>query len=255
MARGRMITNNITRDKDIHNLSDDTCRLLFTWLLTFADCEGRTYGDPAIVKSTVYPRRTDITVDQVDGYLEELSNVGLILRYSAGDDLFILFPAFDKNQPGLRKDREPASDFPPPPDEAIDKYVRMFAGKKPDVCRMLDGLREEKRREEKGKEGSAAELAELTRAYEKNVGVLSGMLREMLADDLDEYGLQLCLDAMAEGVRNNKRKWSYVQGILKNWKRDGRGASVGTNGKTAKPKSRTIVHPDGTLETIDEGGL
>src|SRR3990172_3686831 len=221
MARGRMITNNITRDKDVHNLSDDTCRLLFTWLLTFADCEGRTYGDPAIVKSIVYPRRTDITAEQVDGYLNELNKVGLILRYTAGDDLFILFPAFDKNQPGLRKEREPVSEFPLPPVEAIDKYVRMFAGKKPDVCRMLDGLREVKLMEVKGTEENEAELSELSRAYEKNIGALTGMIADMLVADLDEYGLQSCLDATAEAVRNNKRKWSYVQGILRNWKRDG----------------------------------
>ena len=141
MARGRMVTNNVTKDKDIHNLSDDTCRLLFTWLLTFADCEGRIYGDSAIVKSIVFPRRGDITVKQVDDYLNELHKAGLILKYMAGDDLFILFPAFEKNQPGLRKDREPASEFPPPTDPANVEYVRMFARKKADACRMNYGLR------------------------------------------------------------------------------------------------------------------
>lgn len=250
-----MLTNNIVRDKDIHSLSDDTCRLLFTWLITFADCEGRTYGDPSIVKSTVFPRRTDVTADQVNEYLNELANTGLILRYSDGNDDFILFPAFDKNQPGLRKDREPGSDLPKPNDEALSEYIRMFAGKKPDVCRMLDGLREENLREVKLREGGDAELSELVRAYEKNIGVLTGMIKDILIDDLAEYGLQLCLDAMAEAVRNNKRKWSYIQGILRNWKRDGRGAKTGANGKLPKPKSRTILHADGTLETIDEGEL
>ena len=153
-----MVANNICKDKDVHQLSDDTCRLLFTWLITFADCEGRTYGDPAIVKSTVYPRRTDITVEQIDGYLNELNSSGLILRYTAEDDLYILFPAFDKNQPGLRKDREPVSEIPPPPSAATDKYVRMFAGKKPDVCRMFAGLREVEVKlrevEENGSEGN-----------------------------------------------------------------------------------------------------
>jgi len=249
MARGRMVTNNVTKDKDIHNLSDDTCRLLFTWLLTFADCEGRIYGDSAIVKSIVFPRRGDITVKQVDDYLNELHKAGLILRYTAGDDLFILFPAFEKNQPGLRKDREPVSEFPPPPDAAIDEYVRMFAGKKPDACRMLDGLREEKLREEKGREGNAAELSELSRAYEKNIGALSAMISEMLVNDLNEYGLQLCLDAMTEAVRNNKRKWSYIQGILANWKRDGRKPTKPE--PKQKPKSYTITHSDGTTEEVD----
>lgn len=115
MARGRMITNLICKDKKVHSLSDDTCRLLFTWLITVADCEGRTYGDPAIVKSTIFPRRNDITTERVDGYLNEMFMVGLITRYIVDDEQYICFPAFEKNQVGLRKDREAKSEIPAPP--------------------------------------------------------------------------------------------------------------------------------------------
>ena len=108
---------------------------------------------------------------------------------------------------------------------------------------------------ENGGSGGIDEFAQLTIAYEKNVGALTEMIGHTLSDDLDEYGLTLCIDAIGEAVRSNKRSWKYIQGILKNWKRDGRGASVGANGKGPKPTSRTIMHPDGTLETIDEGGL
>ena len=43
-----VINNGITRDITIHQLSDDSSRLAFTWLITFADCEGRTRGDPSL---------------------------------------------------------------------------------------------------------------------------------------------------------------------------------------------------------------
>ena len=115
MARGRMITNLICKDKKVHALSDDTARLLFTWLITVADCEGRTYGDPAIVKATIFPRRTEITAERVDGYLNEMYMLGLIVRYIVDDEQYISFPAFEKNQIGLRKDRESKSEIPAPP--------------------------------------------------------------------------------------------------------------------------------------------
>ena len=118
MARGRMINNAIAADKRIHELSDDTSRLAFTWLVTFADCEGRTHGDPAMVRSMVFPRRTDITAERVAAYIQEWHDAGLIQWYEADGDRWIEFPAFDKNQIGLRKDREPDSVIPPSPTTA-----------------------------------------------------------------------------------------------------------------------------------------
>lgn len=132
MARGRMITNQICRDKKIHELSDDTSRLAFTWLITFADVDGRVPGDPAIVRSMVFPRRDDVTVKEMDTYIQEWHDAGLIMRYEASNDLYIWFPAFEKNQPGMRKDREPESIIPPPPSEPLPDECRQTAGSLPD---------------------------------------------------------------------------------------------------------------------------
>jgi hypothetical protein len=52
MARGRMINNAIAGDIKIHALSDDSSRLAFTWLITFADRKGRTLGDPQMLHPT-----------------------------------------------------------------------------------------------------------------------------------------------------------------------------------------------------------
>lgn len=153
MARGRMITNQICRDKKIHELSDDTSRLAFTWLITFADVDGRVPGDPAIVRSMVFPRRDDVTVKEMDTYIQEWHDAGLIVRYEANDDLYIWFPAFEKNQPGMRKDREPESIIPPPPSEPDYNTPQQPSEPLPDDCRQTAGsvpdeipvkLREEK---------------------------------------------------------------------------------------------------------------
>jgi hypothetical protein len=116
MARGRFITNEITKDKRINDLSNDKSRLAFTWLITFADSEGRTHGDPALVRSMLFPRRTDVTVEQIEACIREWADAGLIVWYEAEGDQWIYFPNFEKHQVGLRKDREPASAIPAPPE-------------------------------------------------------------------------------------------------------------------------------------------
>src|SRR3972149_12340481 len=71
MAKGRIIISEITRDKKINELSSDTSRLAFTWLITFADSEGRTYGDPALVRSMLFPRRDDLSTEQMQVLIQE----------------------------------------------------------------------------------------------------------------------------------------------------------------------------------------
>lgn len=116
MARGRIITNEIAKDKRVNDLSDDTCRLALTWLITFADKEGRTHGAPAIVRALLFPRREDVTIAMVDGFIREWQAAGFIQWYEAAGDQWISFLNFAKNQPGLRKDKEPDSRIPAPPE-------------------------------------------------------------------------------------------------------------------------------------------
>ncbi len=132
MARGRFIDNKIVLSKQVNSLSDDTCRLLFTWMITFADKEGRLFGDPAVIRGTILPRNEKITIKKVEAYLSEMESQGLILLYEAKGDKFILFPTFSGNQLGLRKDKEPNSNYPAPSDEDLVEYFRKFSGLLPD---------------------------------------------------------------------------------------------------------------------------
>ena len=112
MAKGRFISKEICLDKRVNELSDSWSMLGFTWLITHADCEGRIYGDPAIVKSLIFPRQAEISIEMVQGFIDEWEAAGLIKIYEAEGDIYIEFPNFDKHQVGLRKDREPASNIP-----------------------------------------------------------------------------------------------------------------------------------------------
>ena len=115
MARGRFISKEITLDKKVNSLSSAYSMLAFTWLLTHADGYGRTYGDPAVVRSMVFPRRPEVTVDDVDGYIREWSDAGLIIWYEVAGDMYIEFPNFSKHQVGLNITKEAKSNIPPNP--------------------------------------------------------------------------------------------------------------------------------------------
>lgn len=146
MATGRMIVNAICADKRINQLSDDTSRLAFTWLITFADREGRTYGDPGVVRSMLFPRRQDVSIEQMAAYLAEWHALGLVVWYEADGDKWLYFPTFEKNQPGMRKEKEAPSRIPPPPVAGTPEVRTEDGVSTPEVP--LKGM-ELKRKEEK----------------------------------------------------------------------------------------------------------
>lgn len=115
MARGRFISKEISIDKKVNSLSSPWSMLAFTWLLTHADREGRTYGDPIIVRSVVFPRQESISLQDIESYIKEWVEVGLVNWYEVDGEMYIEFPNFDKHQVGLRKDKEPLSTIPQNP--------------------------------------------------------------------------------------------------------------------------------------------
>jgi len=116
MARGRMLNQTVCASLKFQHLPDDTCRLLATWIIPHLDLNGVFYADPAMVKSAVFPRRADIGVDDVAGYLDAIEDIGLIVRFEAKGDVWQWWPGFADNQVGLRRDRE-STNYPLPPSE------------------------------------------------------------------------------------------------------------------------------------------
>jgi len=117
MARGRMLSKDISLDEKVDALSDDTARLLFTWMIPHLDREGRMYGDAQVFKSLVAPRR-HYSLRKVEKSLKEMVNLGLIVRYNVNGNTFLFTPNFEKHQTGLRKERESPSQIPSPTPES-----------------------------------------------------------------------------------------------------------------------------------------
>ena len=137
MPRGRFISKEISLDEKVNALSDDTARLLFTWLIPHLDCEGRLHGDPVTVKSIVFPRRK-ISESKVEKYLQEIEKKGLIFRYSVNGNVYLLAPHFEKHQVGLQKSKEAQSQIPPPTPELIQTESRKSPPQVKDEVKVKD---------------------------------------------------------------------------------------------------------------------
>jgi len=214
MARGRFISNKIATDRKVHELSSDTCRLVYTWRITFEDREGRIIGEPEMLLALVFPRRRDITIETIQSYIDEWVRAEFIYIYLNGDgDKVIQFINFEKNQVGLRKDKEPESVFDHP------EHCRIISGNVPDK---LPSNRIEENVNGNGIEDESA--AAVYSAYQNNIGLLTSAISEKLQADIDEYTDEWVVDAIKESAWQEKRSLAYIEGILKGWKRNGKNA-------------------------------
>ena len=141
MAIGRMLNKKISFNKIINeSLSSDTCRLAFTWTIPHLDRDGRINGDPTVLRSIIFPRRRDITDEQIEAYIWEWVENDLVIWYEAEGDKWLQFPKFGANQPNLRYEREAESTMPPPEEgKIIDPSLRSSSGANPDQVRSNSG--------------------------------------------------------------------------------------------------------------------
>lgn len=88
---------------------------------------------------------------------------------------------------------------------------------------------------EEKKTDSSCNSKEVYRCFEEcGFGTLNKMLIEMIDADIKIYTCDWVIEAMKEAVRQGKYKYSYVEGILRHWKTDGK---EGKNGHRADDKT------------------
>jgi hypothetical protein len=137
LARGRLINTTICQDKRITGFSNDTSRLAYTWLYTFADRDGRVQGDPTIVISMVFPRRREMTEEEMATYITEWQAANLIDWYEVNGESYIQFSDFKDSQKGMRYEKEAASIIPASTGKPV---VWSKDGVRTDLGRSNDGV-------------------------------------------------------------------------------------------------------------------
>ena len=223
MARGRFISKAISLDEKVNSLSDDTCRLFFTWLITHLDCEGRMHGDPVTVKSIVFPRRS-ISPRKVDKYLKELEKSELLFRYFVNGNQYLCAPNFEKHQVGLRKTQESPSQIPPNTTE----LKRGNNGLAPTQVKVKDKTKEEVKEETKQEESLVRFLKtpeEVESLYQEDI-LLGATIPEEMEKEIKiacgRHSPDWVYDAIREAIMQNQPHWRYIVGILRKWSKYGK---------------------------------
>ena len=102
MAKARMVHNKISRSLEVGELSIEG-QLLFTWLITHADDDGRIIGDLRYIKITVVPQ-LDWSLELIKSYLDKMRGLGLIYFWQENNHWYIEFPKWKEHQ-YIAKDR------------------------------------------------------------------------------------------------------------------------------------------------------
>jgi len=229
MARGRFVSKAISLDEKVDALSDDTARLLFTWLIPHLDCEGRVFGDAQTVKSIVFPRR-NISPQKVEKYLKEFETHELICRYSVNGNQYLWMPNFEKHQPGLRKDKEAQSQIPPFTPELRRSEdgngLTQVKVKDKDKVQVKEEVKETPLNPPTGSLFDPL-IEKALKDYEDTIvlpgTLLSAEMKAELLQACQTFSPALVSKAIKEAVKQNQRTWRYIRGILNNWHRDGKG--------------------------------
>ena len=84
---------------------------------------------------------------------------------------------------------------------------------------------------------------EVCNVYQDNIGSFTTITSDLVHDAYAEFGARVVVAAIKEAVVNNKRKWSYVDGILKGWRANGRADRIRKEGQPKVKKQYAYTDP------------
>jgi hypothetical protein len=249
-----MLNKTISIDQEVNSLSDSEA-LIFTWIISFLNKNGCFHGDEKVIKSLVFPLKKSVTPSKIRAALLRAEQKTLVFFYSVGSKSFICYPKFERNQPGLRKDREGLDGIPEPKSSDL---LPQKLGKETESCGNPDAISPQKVKVKvKGVipngEGEgvrckeevpppAAPLSEKEKAffavYEKYLGTVPSILVSELRLATNAYPLDWVQDAFITMSEANVDRpcWKYVRTILDRWASEGR--------KVDKPKGDPTEDPN-----------
>jgi hypothetical protein len=139
--RGRFVSRSIAVNEQLAGVSLQA-DYLFRACIPHLDVEGCVTGNPALLRSIVAPLRAEIGDGVVPDLLRELANATdhtgtpLIFWYEINGTNVVKFPGFERQQQGLRKDREAPSKFPSRNGKEVLLHKR---GATPDQLHSIEG--------------------------------------------------------------------------------------------------------------------
>lgn len=216
MAQRRMIDKRFTRTQRFLRLPLETQALYFH-LLQDADDDGVVEAFPIV--RMIGASEDSLGLLEVKGFVKPLNSemVYFVIDFSS--------------QNTIRKDRYSPSIY----SELLVKSMIEDDEQPNDNQMATNGLpkvaseesRVDKNRLDKSREVEAStatstnsDFQNLIELYQKNFGIVKPILYDDLKADLEDYGLELIIEAVKRAVKR-QREYAYAQGILKSWNRSG----------------------------------
>lgn len=81
-------------------------------------------------------------------------------------------------------------------------------------------------------------FAQVARAYEQEIGVLTANIAERLRGALEDYPAEWIIQAIREAALSNARSWRYCEAILRRWREEGFKSQRGRNGRERGARAR-----------------
>lgn len=101
------------------------------------------------------------------------------------------------------------------------KLVQMYDKSTPELELEIEReLKIEKEVEASEATSTKSDFQNLIELYQKNFGIVKPILYDDLKADLEDYGLELIIEAVKRAVKR-QREYGYAQGILKSWNNKG----------------------------------
>ena len=216
MAQRRMIDKRFTRTQRFLRLPLETQALYFH-LLQDADDDGVVEAFPIV--RMIGASEDSLGLLEVKGFVKPLNSemVYFVIDFSS--------------QNTIRKDRYSPSIY----SELLVKSMIEEDEQPNDNQVATNGLpkvaseesRVDKNRLDKSREVEASEATStksdfqnLIELYQNNFGIVKPILYDDLKADLEDYGLELIIEAVKRAIKR-QREYAYAQGILKSWNRSG----------------------------------
>lgn len=124
MPTYRMIHAKTPSSDDINAMPNDTVRLLYVMFFIILDSAGRGYDDSSWIRSQAFPKRRDVTLEQIDEAMDWYEQRGMILRYESKGKKCFWDPAFEPHQRGLHK--EAKSVIPAPSYDLVERFLAEY---------------------------------------------------------------------------------------------------------------------------------
>ena len=258
MAKARMISSTTWCDEKFITL-DDITRLVWFGIITTCDDQGRLQDNPLLIKAQLFPA-DDKSPELIKTSIDQLVSCGMVTRYTKeGKALLQINNWWEYQTPAWA-----AASIYPAPDGWIDRVhvhakgrtiissnwehpggyadVTLTQGSHKEAATLpqeCEDVNDDVNDDDdvnvdgEGEQQSAAaasndaNLGEIFKVYEQEIGVLTPFVREEMLDAIDHYPRDWILDAIRESAKSNARNWKYALAILKRWKAEGKDARKG----------------------------